>query len=597
MISSVSNFSKLSHFILIGLVILGSGCALDTPARSPDSEAAEQTGVTTVALRSDLPRCNYLHRGVVFYVDTSSEFFYCDGWSMVPIEMNGANGKDGISYLVVIEEAERWDCKAGGAMVSTGPDKNDDGVIDYVTSSYPVCNGEPGDQGPQGRPRPDGKHPEGSSCTVFNNGNGTKTIRCEDGTSVIISDGKDDNYHGDHGDHGGCRSNDGRCPPGCNADTDNDCFARCGNHRIDPGETCDPPSSCPISCDDGTACTVDIKVGTAANCTADCIYQPITKCLAWDGCCPRGCSKRSDKDCSSSCGNGILDPGETCDPPSTCPYSCNDGNSCTDDFITGSAANCTATCSYQAITRCIDGDGCCPAGCSEHYDNDCSPTCGNGIVEAGETCDPPSACPFTCIDGNPCTRDIRIGSAANCTAACLYHPITQCRDNDMCCPAGCTENEDDDCSSTCGNGIVETGETCDPPSSCPSTCDDGDECTDDTSIGSAANCTADCLHENISGCIDGDGCCPAGCDANTDNDCSSTPTPICGNGIVEEGERCDPPETCPSTCDDDGDSCTIDRVMGNAEDCTAHCYHRIRQCRPDDGCCPQRCHPGQDNDC
>lgn len=31
--------------------------------------------------------------------------------------------------------------------------------------------------------------PRGASCSVFDNGNGTKTIACEDGSSVLISDG------------------------------------------------------------------------------------------------------------------------------------------------------------------------------------------------------------------------------------------------------------------------------------------------------------------------------------------------------------------------------------------------------------------------
>ncbi len=42
-----------------------------------------------------------------------------------------------------------------------------------------------------------------------------------------------------------------------------------------------------------------------------------------------------------------------------------------------------------------------------------------------------------------------------------------------------------------------------------------------------------------------------------------TSTPICGNSIVEAGETCDPPASCPTTCDD-GDVC--DPATDN--DCT-----------------------------
>ncbi|MFH2008060.1 MAG: hypothetical protein ABI333_15870, partial [bacterium] len=114
------------------------------------------------------------------------------------------------------------------------------------------------------------------------------------------------------------------------------------------------------------------------------------------------------------CGDGNVDPGETCDPPATCPTACNDGNACTADTLTGSAASCNAACSYSAISACAHGDGCCPAGCDAVSDNDCSASCGNSVLEPGETCDPPASCPTTCDDGNACTNDTLTGSAANC---------------------------------------------------------------------------------------------------------------------------------------------------------------------------------------
>src|SRR6185503_2580264 len=38
-----------------------------------------------------------------------------------------------------------------------------------------------------------------------------------------------------------------------------------------------------------------------------------------DGCCPAACTASSDADCSASCGHSVLEPNETCDPPSSCP--------------------------------------------------------------------------------------------------------------------------------------------------------------------------------------------------------------------------------------------------------------------------------------
>jgi hypothetical protein len=228
-----------------------------------------------------------------------------------------------------------------------------------------------------------------------------------------------------------------------------------------------------------------------------------------------------------SCGNGVVEAGETCDPPSSCPSSCSDGDGCTLDTLTGSADNCSASCSHAPISECRAGDGCCPAGCDANSDSDCSASCGNGVVEAGETCDPPSSCPSSCSDGDGCTLDTLTGSADNCSASCSHAPISECRAGDGCCPAGCDANSDSDCSASCGNGVVEAGETCDPPSSCPSSCSDGDGCTLDTLTGSADNCSASCSHAPISECRAGDGCCPAGCDASTDDDCA--PAPSCAD--------------------------------------------------------------------
>ena len=265
-------------------------------------------------------------------------------------------------------------------------------------------------------------------------------------------------------------------------------------------------------------CFTHDDCGACGECV-DGTCKQITSCAPNDGCCPAGCDSTADSDCSATCGNGVVDDNETCDPPSSCPQDCDDGNACTVDTMTGSAANCNAACSHQQITQCTDGDGCCPAGCNANTDSDCSASCGNGVVEGNETCDPPSSCPQDCDDGNACTVDTMTGSASNCNAACSHQQITQCTDGDGCCPAGCNANTDSDCSASCGNGVVEGNETCDPPSSCPQDCDDGNACTVDTMTGSASNCNAACSHQQITQCTDGDGCCPAGCDATVDSDC------------------------------------------------------------------------------
>jgi hypothetical protein len=279
-----------------------------------------------------------------------------------------------------------------------------------------------------------------------------------------------------------CADDDGCCAEGCNANNDNNCSPVCGNSVLETGETCEPPMSCPTECDGANPCQVGTLIGSADECTAECQFSDITDCLDADGCCPATCNANNDGDCQPVCGNDVIEPGETCDPEVSCPADCDDGNSCTTDGITGVPAECNVVCSYVAVAGCLDDDGCCPAGCDATTDNDCSASCDNGTVEPGETCDPPATCPVDCDDSNECTDDLMTGSADNCNVACSHTAIINCVDDDLCCPAGCNANSDNNCSATCDNGAVEPGETCDPPATCPVDCDDSDSCTTDRQL-------------------------------------------------------------------------------------------------------------------
>lgn len=217
----------------------------------------------------------------------------------------------------------------------------------------------------------------------------------------------------------------------------------------------------------------------------------IEQCQSFDNCCPVGCDASNDNDCSASCGDFLIDSGETCDPADSCPDSCDDGNACTINTLLGSAANCNAVCTLETVEFCIDNDGCCPADCDSFDDNDCSISCGNDVVETGETCDPPGSCDTYCDDGDSCTIDTLVGSASNCNSFCTTTDVSVCNDGDDCCPAGCNSLDDDDCFEVCGNGVVEDGELCD--GDCPIDCDDGDPCTTNFIVGSPGTCTAECV--------------------------------------------------------------------------------------------------------
>jgi hypothetical protein len=441
-------------------------------------------------------------------------------------------------------------------------------------------------------------------------------------------------------------SGDGCCPTDAAGKqlfsqlADADCSPVCGNKIVERGEACDPPKDkqgeetptvCPTDCPiTPPTCMRAELVGDAVDCTAHCVFVDVTDCsLAQsDSCCPANCTPANDIDCfnvNMSCGNGFIEAAapnhEHCDTgvrpsdPTYCPTTCADTKACTQDHLL-SGGSCAATCVYLPITSFRAGDGCCPpiSGVNFVVDPDCPTFCGNGAVETPfERCDPgvPGSCADAAAGACPpsmgCTRYLVQGTRANCSTTCVATEITACAGGDGCCPAGCSAatdapTYDSDCTVVCGDGVVEAAETCDRaitagmPGACPQTCDDGNACTRDLASGSGQACTRACAHASITGCIDGDGCCPKGCSTATDGDCAAT----CGDRKIGAGETCDPPSTCPTTCPDDGDACTVERLTGGAASCDASCLHvPITGCSGTtrDSCCPTGCTPANDSDC
>jgi hypothetical protein len=206
-----------------------------------------------------------------------------------------------------------------------------------------------------------------------------------------------------------------------------------------------------------------------------------------------------------ACGNGTVEGRERCDiaiargQEGACPDGCNMRDGCLAHELVGQ--RCGARCAPIEITDSVPGDGCCPNGAMPETDSDCSATCGNGVLEADETCDPPESCPTqaSCSTEKACTVAHVTGAASACSARCQELPVSVCESGDGCCPDACTSQVDSDCTSTEEPDLPNTTNTTNTstaaggeagtatPNTNGTTCMGGDSCTEEQQ---AAECSA-----------------------------------------------------------------------------------------------------------
>ena len=379
----------------------------------------------------------------------------------------------------------------------------------------------------------------------------------------------------------------------------------CGNGVREGDELCDGPD-CAVECKKTNACVAVELLGSAAECNVRCVKAEITTCAAGDTCCPSGCDHGSDADCSPSCGDGVVSEKEKCEPGSTdrpCPTArdCDDQEPCTVDRVTG--AECSAECSNIPITQPAAGDQCCPPGANSTTDDDCEAVCGNGIREGLELCDG-ADCPTSCDDGNPCTEDELVGSAASCNARCRHgsgtanacggcrvltnRPGSACMVTlNSCMSTGvyeCEGAEAVQCNARMPTGAAER---------CNGDDDDCDSRVDEGVKNTCGGCASLQAAIGATCFVEGPGCTNQGryqCDGTDALRCDAMPC-LCGNGVVDSGESCDVtvpggnPGACPTSCND-GDPCTEDRRVGSL--CQTTCLNVPGMCTPDDPELPAR---------
>ncbi|MCC6850278.1 MAG: hypothetical protein IT294_17440 [Deltaproteobacteria bacterium] len=251
-------------------------------------------------------------------------------------------------------------------------------------------------------------------------------------------------------------------------------------------------------CDVAESCT-----GSAAVCPADAFAPSSQECRAVAGVC----------DVAESCtGSAAACPADVFQPAATMCRSavgvCDAAENCT-----GNAADCPADVVQPAATVCRAAAGDCDVA---ETCNGSSTTCpSDGFANAGAPC----------TDGDFCTQPDSCDGSGACDG-----PAVDCDDQNPCTnevcdsQAGgflCVYTNNGSCSPNCGNGVLDSGETCDPP-----------------------NLAVDPLTNQIECRLD----------------CTS-----CGDGVVQANDQ----ETC-----DDGNTvsgCRTDKPQKPLDDCLNSC--------------------------
>lgn len=315
-----------------------------------------------------------------------------------------------------------------------------------------------------------------SACSLFVI---PKENQCEDGSPELSCDGnvlvfcdQENNFQirEDCGAEQTCNPN--ASPPRCelNAST------RCGDGTVQAPEECDDGNT-----DNGDACE--------GNCQEPDCGDGVLNTTNSEAC--DDANQNDDDACGNDCqinippgcGNGVVDAGEECDTALAAPCDADCSSPRCGNGITSVDQNNQAEACDDGNTN--DGDGC-SSLCA--FEVALPPFCGNGNLDAGETCDEGAAnnngetcnanCSLPacgdsflnpqeeCDDGNPTNGD-------GCSSVCLFENIFigLCGDGVVAqneeCDDGNTLNADG-CQATCqlprcGDGVFDAGEVCFAP--------------------------------------------------------------------------------------------------------------------------------------
>ena len=216
---------------------------------------------------------------------------------------------------------------------------------------------------------------------------------CTDCTGGLCSGGvcnATENVCGDSGNYSctpRCIGNSACDNNACDGCSDNapSCGGFCGDSFIQPGEECDTNNTGVI-----LGCTgLDAFTNGILSCTTSCLFNTSL-------CSNNNTNDTNTNDTTSACGNGVVEPGESCDGNDWGPVTL-----CTQigNFLGGNLSCDHATCHFDTAAciapQCSDGrdndgdtfvDSNDPE-CSSSSDDNENPVCGNSIRETAEACD------------------------------------------------------------------------------------------------------------------------------------------------------------------------------------------------------------------
>ena len=149
----------------------------DDDSTNESEDKLDDWNVHFAATSADLPTCDEITNGRLYYVESDEQFQVCktSGWEVITIQgadgqdgadgadgqdgapgEKGDDGEDGISTLIRVLSSTG--CTTGGNTFEIGDDTNGDGVLDLteVILTLDICNGAQGPAGAQGPQGPTG---------------------------------------------------------------------------------------------------------------------------------------------------------------------------------------------------------------------------------------------------------------------------------------------------------------------------------------------------------------------------------------------------------------------------------------------------------